>query len=43
MRERKKVQVLLWVLGDKERELLSDYRSELEEVAGRLEKIKEYL
>jgi hypothetical protein len=33
----------LRVLIDEEREVLSDYRSELEEIAGRLGKIKEYL
>jgi len=30
-------------IGFKEREVLSDYRGELEEIAGRLDKIKEYL
>jgi hypothetical protein len=30
-------------VGIKEREVLSDHRSELEEIAGRLAKIKEYL
>jgi hypothetical protein len=30
-------------MRSKERELLSDYRNELDEIASRLEKIKEYL